>query len=134
MKKRRVGRKVLQKKRHEKVLRPYNAQTPIRCFIDKTSYSTLETLLKNLHPYLLNQDAKVCDTNKLYFDMVKIKGCHEMIIAKIAEFLNEVEKQNGLKIRKSIFYRYLADPIHCNLKIPETSLKSLITRAIREII
>jgi hypothetical protein len=57
-----------------------------------------------------------------------------MIIAKIAEFLNEVENQNGLLKPKSIFFRYLADPTHCNLNIPERSLKSLIERAIREIL
>lgn len=131
MKKRRIGRKVLRQKHHKNVLRPFTEQTPIRCLIDKASYGALRELLEKLHPYLLDKDATICDINRLFFDMNTIKGKHEFVIAKLAEFLINVEKENGLKVRKSIFYRYFSDPNHCNLEIAESSMKALITKAKR---
>ena len=132
MKKRRVCRKVLQEKHRAKRRVSFTDQTSLRDFIDSKSYKALKILLNKLSPYLQNQDVSVYKTNMLCFDLDKIKKKRSYIIALFAEFLNQVESDRTLRKPKSMLFRYLSSPEHCNLGIAESSLKALISKAKQE--
>ena len=135
MKKRRTSRTVIQENRRNKRIKPYSDQTPLRFFINKESYGALNVLLEELHRYLQDEDVDISNWNKLYFDFSKFKkgeDYHKVVIDSLATFIDKVQKEGSLKYHKSILYRYLASPEHCNLQIAETSWKTLISKAIRE--
>ncbi len=131
MKKRRVARDVLRKMRHERKMHPFTEETRLRDLINTESQEckdALKELVEKLSPYLKDQGANAYSINKFDFDLESIKGIHLVIITILAEFLCIVKKVHGLIVNQSVFIRYFSDPAHCNLEIPEGSLKALILR------
>ncbi len=123
-----------QKNRKQQKLRyPFNEATKFIDLVDPRFHSRLKQMLESIRPYLLkDEESNIIQLNRLYFDLEQIKGRRKFIFFEIATFLKDAHK--GLKCKKSVFFRYLSTPEHCNLGIKESSLKPLITRATKGIL
>lgn len=128
MRKKRIARQVQKAREHHKKMFPYKECTKLIDLVKSNCHGDVRRLVDNLRPYLLDGEGGYLFLTRLYFDEEKIQGVRKNVIKAIAEFLIEVKKKNGIIKRQSTFFRYLSDPIHCNLGISEKSLKALIAK------
>lgn len=96
--------------------------------LQNNSYGNLKSLIQQLKPYLLEKNTNFLAVNQLYFDLQKIVGIRTFVYAEIVLFFKEVKKKNGFRCKQSHFFRYLADPEHCNLGIKENSIKAILNQ------
>ena len=132
MKKRKgsADRKVWQEKRRAQRRYPFKPNTRILDLLWPKAYGDLDTLIKQLAPYL-QEEVRVTKATRLYFNLERIDGVRKNVYKELAEFLLKVNSKDALKISTSAFFRYLSSPDHCNLGVSEESLKALITRAMK---
>lgn len=130
MKKRSVARIVQKARNRHRRLFPFNDSTRLIDLVVGECHGDVRKLVDNLRPYLLDGEGGYLGLTRLYFDEEKIQGVRKNAIKAIAEFLIKVKNKNGFSKhqRQSTFFRYLSDPIHCNLGISEKSLKALIAK------
>ena len=114
--------------KREKQRYPFRKETRMIELLHSNSYGDLKSLIQELRPYLLDKDTHFLAVNQLYFDLREIVGIREYIYAIIRSFFKGVKKKDGLRCKPSIFYRYLADPEHCNLGIIENSIKTILNQ------
>ena len=130
-KKRRIGLKVRQERHTHNRRYKFKDETLLKEFIHPSAYKELRGVLQKLHPYLLDQGLNINNANRLYFDLEKIIGLRQYVIDTLAIFLAKAKQTARLAKTQSQLLRYLSDPVHCNLGISESSLKTLILEAIR---
>lgn len=130
MSKRKIARIVQKARDHQKIMFPYKECTRLIDLVKSNCHGDVRRLVDNLRPYLMDGEGGYLFLTRLYFDEEKIQGVRKNAIKAIAEFLIKVKNKNGFSKhqRQSTFFRYLSDPIHCNLGISEKSLKALIAK------
>lgn len=96
--------------------------------LQSNSYGNLKSLIQQLKPYLLEKNTNFLAINQLYFDLQKIVGIRKYVYRQLALFFKGVKEKNGLRCKQSHFFRYLADPEHCNLGIKESSIKTILNQ------
>ena len=94
--------------------------------LHSNSYGNLKSLIQQLRPYLLEKNTNFLAVNQLYFDLQKIVGIRKYVYAELVLFFKGVKEKNGFRCKQSHFIRYLADPAHCNLRIKESSIKTIL--------
>ena len=114
--------------KREKQRHPFRKETRMIELLQSNSYRDLKSLLQQLKPYLLDKNINYLTVNRLYFDLQKIVGVREYIYAEIRLFFKRVREKDGLRCRQSYFFRYLADPEHCNLGVKESSTKAILNQ------
>ena len=128
--KKKVARIVQKSRKHHNKMFPYKESTRLIDLVVGECHGDVRILVDNLRPYLMDGEGGYLCLTRLYFDEEKIQGVRKNAIKAIAEFLNKVKQKNGFikRQRQSTFFRYLSDPMHCNLGIYENSLKALIAK------
>ena len=114
--------------KREKQRYPFRKETRMIELLYSNSYGELMSLIQKLRPYLMEKNTNFLTINQLYFDLREIVGIREYIYAIIRSFFKGVKEKDGLRCKPSIFYRYLADPEHCNLGIKENSIKTIMNQ------
>ena len=114
--------------KREKQRHPFRKETRMIELLQSNSYRDLKSHLQQLKPYLLDKNSNFLAVNQLYFDLQKIVGVREYIYAELRLFFKRVREKDGLRCRQSYFFRYLADPEHCNLGIKESSIKTILNQ------
>lgn len=114
--------------KREKQRAPFRKGTRMIELLHSNSHGDLKLLIQKLRPYLLEKNTPFLTINQLYFDLREIVGIREYIYAIIRSFFKGVKEKDGLRCKQSQFYRYLADPEHCNLGITENSIKAILNQ------
>jgi hypothetical protein len=113
--------------RQQKRRYPFTPKTRLFDLTTASSHTTLAEWLAFIAPYL--QDGKVPDwktATRLDFRCSKerIAWCIAVLLDKIGN--------DGLKCKKSVFFRYLTSSEHSNINIPEGNLKTLVNNHLRD--
>ena len=114
--------------KREKQRYPFRKGTKMIELLQSNSYGNLKSLIQQLKPYLLEKNTNFLAINQLYFDLQKIVGIRKYVYRQLALFFKGVKEKNGLRCKQSHFFRYLADPEHCNLGIKESSIKTILNQ------
>ena len=112
--------------KREKQRHPFRRETRMIELLQSNSYGDLKSLLQQLKSYLLDKNSNFLTVNRLYFDLQAIAGIREYIYTEFRLFFKRVKEKDGLRCKQSHFFRYLADPEHCNLGISENSIKAIL--------
>lgn len=131
MRKRRIARQEQQRRQRENRRYPFKETTKLIELVDKKHYGHMMRLVERLRPYLKDGEGATFTLTRLYFDEEKIRNIRQFVYDELALFMSQVLTENGLTCAQLVFFRYLAQPEHCNLGITENTLKAVITEAIR---
>ena len=139
MTKGRVGLKVRQARKQKERRYPskfLKESTRLIDLVDQHHHSAVRQLVDNLESFLMEGEYEkgYISLTRLYFNPNMFKKLtRQSVYDELAKFFYQVKSENGFKCRQSHFFRYLADPAHCNLGVSEKSLKALIAKAKPEI-
>ena len=105
----------------------FTAKTRVYDLLKKEFHGELRVLMDNVRPYIRDGDA--IDWKHLrYFDYDVENISKREFVFKIAEFLHDIGKGNGLKCKMSVFIRFLASDEHSNFGLKYRSLNTQIYR------
>ena len=138
MTKGRVGLKVRQARKQKERRFPsklLNESTRLIDLVDHHHHYAIRQLVNNLKPFLMEGEHErgYISLTRLYFNYDMLCNKRQLVYDELAKFFYQVKSENGFKCCQSHFFRYLANPIHCNLGVSEKSLKALIAKAKPEI-
>ena len=138
MKKRRVGLKVQQAREQKERRYPskfFKVSTRLIDLVEQHHHSAVRQLVDNLEPFLMEGESEkgYISLTRLYFNPDMLCNKRQLVYDELAKFFYQVKSENGFKCLQSHFFRYLANPVHCNLGVSEKSLKALIAKAKPEI-
>lgn len=139
MTKRRIGLNVRQARKQKKRRYPskyLKESTRLIDLVDHHYHSAIKQLVNNLKPFLMEGESEkgYISLTRLYFNPDMLCNKRQLVYDELAKFFYQVKSEKGFKCLQSHFFRYLADPVHCNLEVTENSLKALIAKAKPEII
>ena len=138
MKKRRVGLKVQQAREQKERRYPskfFKVSTRLIDLVEQHHHSAVRQLVDNLEPFLMEGESEkgYISLTRLYFNPDMLCNKRQLVYDELAKFFYQVKSENGFKCLQSHFFRYLANPVHCNLGVSEKSLKALIAKSKPEI-
>lgn len=109
--------------RQQKRRYPFTKKTRLFDLVKASNHSTLARWLNDIRPYLAGGELPDWKkVTRLDFNCTR----NMAIVARcIASFLLEIGN-DGLKCKKSVFFRYLTSSEHSNIAIPEDHLKTLV--------
>lgn len=110
----------------------FKESTRLIDLVDYYHHDAVKQLVDNLRSFLMEGEREkgYISLTRLYFnlDVFKIKT-RQTVYDELAKFFYQIKSENGFECCQSHFFRYLADPVHCNLGVSEKSLKALIAKA-----
>lgn len=112
--------------KHQKVLYPFTPKTRLYDLIKAEYHTTLAEWLELIGPYLKGgcvPNWKTCRCLDFVCRSEKIVWCIAILLVKL--------DGNGLKYKRSVFFRYLSTHEHSNIPYNEGQLKTLVNSYIR---
>lgn len=105
----------------------FTAKTRVYDFVKREFHEELKCLIDAINPYIRDGD----NLDWKHFRCFNAKGDSRKkkeLILEIAKFLIAIGKGEGLKVKMSVFVRYLASNEHSNFSLKYRSLNTLIYR------
>jgi hypothetical protein len=115
--------------RQQKRRYPFTEKTRLFDLVKASYHPELAQWLDDIRPYLT--DSEQPNWKKVTRLDFKYPRSKVLIAQCIARLLKEIGN-DGLKCKKSVFFRYLTSSEHSNINIPEDYLKTLVNNHLRD--
>lgn len=127
----RHSRQCLQQQRTHRRRYPFSADTCLYKHFAKKGRERFRELYKQLLPYLEDDNGIPVLCRGIFLNDEGKALKRQVIYMYLANAIKPFEDGSSpLKVPKSVFFRYLADPAHSNLNVSERSLQAAVNKLI----
>ena len=132
MQKKHWTRQRVQNRRQQKRRHPFDDSTTLGDLVRPDRWGRIDELIHSLGDYLMESDTPPRQRTGLFFKPSALKACRrKSFYVFLSHFLQpDTGGQSILRVSKTVFYSYLADPVHSNLRVSMQTIKAAVNKAV----
>ena len=132
MQKKHWTRQRVQNRRQQKRRHPFDDSTTLGDLVRPDRWGRVDELIRSLDDYLMESDTPPRQRTGLFFKPSALKAYgRTTLYVFLSHFLRpDGDGRSILRVSKTVFYSYLADPVHSNLRVSMQTIKAAVNKAV----
>lgn len=132
MQKKHWTRQRVQTRRQQKRRHPFDDSTTLGDLVRPDRWGRIGELIRSLGDYLTDSDIPPRQRTGLFFKPSALEAYgRTSLYVFLRQFLQpDSDGQSILRVSKTVFYSYLADPAHSNLGVSVQTIKAAVNKAV----
>ena len=132
MQKKHWTRQRVQTRRQQKRRHPFDDSTTLSDLVRPDRWSRIDELIRSLDDYLTDSDIPPRLRTGLFFKPSALEAYgRTSLYVFLRQFLQpDSDGRSILRVSKTVFYAYLADPAHSNLGVSMQTIKAAVNKAV----
>ncbi len=125
-------RQRVQTRRQQKRRHPFDDSTTLGDLVRPDRWRRIDELIRSLGDYLAGSDIPPHLRTGLHFkpSALEVYGRTSLYVS-LRQFLQpDGDGRSILRVSKTVFYSYLADPVHSNLRVSMQTIKAAVNKAV----